>query len=123
MEHDRVVGPGDFDLEDPNLEEKLVNELKAQGIFDQFRKDCLSDVDTKVGHLLSFEISNQLRLKTNISATIIKSQLSPCWFQRNDDEIIVISSNIHFPQFLRLLFCSPPTKTYGFGWTRACRAI
>ena len=55
MEHDRVVGPGDFDLEDPNLEEKLVNELKAQGIFDQFRKDCLSDVDTKVGHLLSFE--------------------------------------------------------------------
>ena len=71
MEHDRVVGPGDFDLEDPNLEEKLVNELKAQGIFDQFRKDCLSDVDTKVGHLLSFEISNQLRLKTNISATIL----------------------------------------------------
>ena len=55
MEHDRVVGPGDFDLEDPNLEEKLVNELKAQGIFDQFRKDCLSDVDTKVLHLLSFE--------------------------------------------------------------------
>ena len=104
MEHDRVVGPGDFDLEDPNLEEKLVNELKAQGIFDQFRKDCLSDVDTKVGHLLSFEILNQLRLKTNISATIIKSQLPPCWFQRNDDEIIVSSSNIHFPQFLRLLF-------------------
>lgn len=103
MEHDRVVGPGDFDLEDPNLEEKLVNELKAQGIFDQFRKDCLSDVDTKVGHLLSFENSNHFRLKTNISATIIMSHLSPCWFQRNDDEIIVISSFIHFPQFLCLV--------------------
>ena len=38
-----------LDLDDPNLEEKLVNELKAQGVFDQFRKDCLSDVDTKVG--------------------------------------------------------------------------
>ena len=37
-----------LDLDDPNLEEKLVNELKAQGVFDQFRKDCLSDVDTKV---------------------------------------------------------------------------
>ena len=38
----------ELDLEDPQLEEKLVNELKAQGVFDQFRKDCLSDVDTKV---------------------------------------------------------------------------
>jgi hypothetical protein len=37
-----------LDLEDPNIEEKLVGELKAQGVFDQFRKDCLSDVDTKV---------------------------------------------------------------------------
>ena len=54
MDQDRSVDPGDFDLEDPNLEEKLVNELKAQGIFDQFRKDCLSDVDTKVRILLSF---------------------------------------------------------------------
>ena len=54
MEHDRAVGPGEFDLEDPNLEEKLVNELKSQGIFDQFRKDCLSDVDTKVRISLSF---------------------------------------------------------------------
>ena len=47
-------GPGGderavLDLDDPRLEEKLVSELKAQGVFDQFRKDCLSDVDTKVG--------------------------------------------------------------------------
>ena len=47
METDQAE-PGEFDLEDPHLEEKLVNVLKAQGIFDQFRKDCLSDVDTKV---------------------------------------------------------------------------
>ncbi len=38
-----------LDINDPNLENMLVNELKAQGIFDQFRKDCLADVDTKVG--------------------------------------------------------------------------
>ena len=39
---------GADELNDPRLEERLVNELKAQGVFDQFRKDCLADVDTKV---------------------------------------------------------------------------
>ena len=56
MDPDRA-NPGDFDLEDPNLEEKLVNELKAQGIFDQFRKDCLSDVDTKVIMGMTFKFN------------------------------------------------------------------
>ncbi|XP_039299319.1 biorientation of chromosomes in cell division protein 1-like 1 isoform X2 [Nilaparvata lugens] len=32
---------------DPTLVEKIVCHLKAQGIFDNFRKECLSDVDTK----------------------------------------------------------------------------
>ena len=40
-------------MNDPKLEEKLVRELKADGVFDQWRKDCLADVDTKVGILLS----------------------------------------------------------------------
>lgn len=35
-----------LDIDDPLLEEKLVGELKSQGIFDQIRKDCLADVDT-----------------------------------------------------------------------------
>ena len=55
MDQDRVE-PGEFDYEDPNLEEKLVNVLKNQGIFDQFRKDCLSDVDTKVIEHMSSRI-------------------------------------------------------------------
>ena len=46
-----------LDLDDPKLEEKLVSELKAQGVFDQFRKDCLSDVDTKVGILLVTDLA------------------------------------------------------------------
>ena len=62
MDPDRA-NPGDFDLEDPNLEEKLVNELKAQGIFDQFRKDCLSDVDTKVILRMTFELNIFLSVK------------------------------------------------------------
>ncbi|XP_041985262.1 biorientation of chromosomes in cell division protein 1-like 1 [Aricia agestis] len=32
---------------DPRLVDQLVYELKSKGIFDQFRKDCISDVDTK----------------------------------------------------------------------------
>lgn len=32
---------------DPRLVEQLVYELKSQGIFDQFRKECIADVDTK----------------------------------------------------------------------------
>jgi hypothetical protein len=41
-----------LDIDDPQLEEKLVAELKSQGIFDQIRKDCLADVDTTVGAIL-----------------------------------------------------------------------
>lgn len=32
---------------DPSLIDRIVCELKSQGIFDQFRKECIADVDTK----------------------------------------------------------------------------
>ena len=35
-------------LGDPNVVDKLIDELKSQGMFDQIRKDCLAEVDTKV---------------------------------------------------------------------------
>ncbi len=43
-----TTAAGVLDIDDPQLEEKLVGELKSQGIFDQLRKDCLADVDTTV---------------------------------------------------------------------------
>ena len=69
---------GELDLEDPQLEEKLVNELKAQGVFDQFRKDCLSDVDTKVGvviHVRRGEVWINFCFLNSMALT----SKPPCW--------------------------------------------
>ena len=33
---------------DPELVQKIITTLKTQGCFDQFRKDFIADVDTKV---------------------------------------------------------------------------
>lgn len=40
--------PGPPAPADPRLVDKLVEELKSQGMFDQIRKDCNQEVDTKV---------------------------------------------------------------------------
>lgn len=39
---------------DATLIENIVNYLKAKGIFDEFRHECLADIDTKVTSLLIF---------------------------------------------------------------------
>ena len=39
---------------DSTLIENIVNYLKAKGIFDEFRHECLADVDTKVTSSILF---------------------------------------------------------------------
>lgn len=37
---------------DQRLIDHIVGEVKSQGIFDQFRKECIADVDTKVRSII-----------------------------------------------------------------------
>lgn len=51
---------------DATLIENIVNYLKAKGIFDEFRHECLADIDTKVTSLLmyfEFFLSSSMLLK------------------------------------------------------------
>lgn len=41
---------------DPRLVDHIVGEVKSQGIFDQFRKECIADVDTKVYNIFVYNI-------------------------------------------------------------------
>lgn len=41
---------------DPRLVDHIVGEVKSQGIFDQFRKECIADVDTKVCNIFVYNI-------------------------------------------------------------------
>ncbi|XP_068625450.1 biorientation of chromosomes in cell division protein 1-like 1 [Battus philenor] len=55
---------------DPRLVDQLVYELKSKGIFDQFRKDCIADVDTRPAY------QNLRQRVENSVSTFLSRQ---CW--------------------------------------------
>ncbi|KAI4460499.1 biorientation of chromosomes in cell division 1 like 1 [Holotrichia oblita] len=57
---------------DPLLIDKIVYELKSQGIFDQFRKECIADVDTKPAYQ-----NLRQRVEGSVSGFLNKQKWSP----------------------------------------------
>lgn len=41
---------------DPKLVQEIIDKLKSQGLFDQFRKEGMGDVDTKVRRSLPIQL-------------------------------------------------------------------
>uniref|UniRef100_A0A670Y9L1 BOD1/SHG1 domain-containing protein n=1 Tax=Pseudonaja textilis TaxID=8673 RepID=A0A670Y9L1_PSETE len=60
----------------PELVSLILNRLKSQGLFDQFRRDCLADVDTKPAYQnlrqrVDNFVSNHLATHTWILQTVL----------------------------------------------------
>lgn len=68
---------------DPRLVDHIVGELKSQGLFDEFRKECIADVDTKpayqnLRHRVEGNVSNFLnkqRWKSNLNKNQVREML------------------------------------------------
>nr|XP_046151813.1 biorientation of chromosomes in cell division protein 1-like 1 isoform X6 [Oncorhynchus gorbuscha] len=112
---------------DPQLVSMIVNHLKTQGLFDQFRRDCLADVDTKPAYLnlrqrvdnfVSNHLSNHTwsphlnknQLRNNIRQLVLQSGM----LEQGVDRIVaqVVDPKIHHtfrPQVERVVreFMSP----------------
>ncbi|KAL2088722.1 hypothetical protein ACEWY4_015621 [Coilia grayii] len=95
---------------DPQLVSMIVNHLKTQGLFDQFRRDCLADVDTKPAYLnlrqrvdnfVSNHLSNHTwsphlnknQLRNNIRQLVLQSGM----LEQGVDRIVaqVVDPKIH----------------------------
>ncbi|RLW09355.1 hypothetical protein DV515_00002922 [Chloebia gouldiae] len=90
---------------EPELVSMIVNHLKSQGLFDQFRRDCLADVDTKPAyqnlrqrvdnfvsnHLATHTWSphlNKNQLRNNIRQQVLKSGMLESGIDRIISQVV-----------------------------------
>lgn len=114
---------------DPQLVSMIVNHLKTQGLFDQFRRECLADVDTKPAYLnlkqrvdnfVSNHLSNHTwsphlnknQLRNNIRQLVLQSGMLEQGVDRIVAQVVDPKINHIFrPQVERVVreFLSPGT--------------
>uniref|UniRef100_A0A671TC61 BOD1/SHG1 domain-containing protein n=1 Tax=Sinocyclocheilus anshuiensis TaxID=1608454 RepID=A0A671TC61_9TELE len=92
---------------DPQLVSMIVSHLKTEGLFDQFRRDCLADVDTKPAY---FPQLNKNQLRNSIRQLVLQSGM----LEQGVDRIVaqVVDPKVHHsfrPQVERVVqkFLSP----------------
>uniref|UniRef100_A0A670JPI1 BOD1/SHG1 domain-containing protein n=1 Tax=Podarcis muralis TaxID=64176 RepID=A0A670JPI1_PODMU len=90
---------------EPELVSLILNRLKSQGLFDQFRRDCLADVDTKPAyqnlrqrvdnfvsnHLATHTWSphlNKNQLRNNIRQQVLKSGMLESGIDRIISQVV-----------------------------------
>uniref|UniRef100_A0A8C4N6S7 BOD1/SHG1 domain-containing protein n=1 Tax=Eptatretus burgeri TaxID=7764 RepID=A0A8C4N6S7_EPTBU len=120
----------------PSLVENVVDQLKSQGMFDQFRRDCLADVDTRPAyqnlrqrvenfvsnHLASITWSPNLsknQLRNQLRQTIIQSGVLDVGVDRIVQQVVIPKINCIFrPQVEKVvqdfLGLTQPTRRSDF---------
>uniref|UniRef100_A0A182QP84 BOD1/SHG1 domain-containing protein n=1 Tax=Anopheles farauti TaxID=69004 RepID=A0A182QP84_9DIPT len=89
-------------IDDPHFIDAMVQELKSQGLFDQFRKECLADVDTKPAYqnlrqrvegtvnkfLVQQEWSDNIRYKNQLREQLRKNIIDSGYLDTGVERIV-----------------------------------